>query len=160
MTSYASSSPYVSHAARKAAIDRVFELRDFIQTHECFPHEGAAVGSAEHSLAKWLAKQRTGTNSGVYPQLDKYVPAWRLAGRDGAWHIALSQVEGFIAEHGRRPNKNAERGSAEAKLIAWVKNQQTALRAKRAGTSVGRKITDQQEALLAKHLPAIFGAPA
>lgn len=160
MNTYPLSSPYVSLAAREAAIDRVFELRDFVQNHGRFPREIAPNGSDERSLAKWLAKQRTGTNTGVYGQLDKYVPGWRLAGRDGAWRIALSQVEGFINKHGRRPNKNAECGSAEAKLIAWVKNQQTALRAKRAGTSIGRKITDEQEALLVKHLPTIFSTPA
>lgn len=140
----------------KASLDRVFELRDFIASHGRFPQEGAADHSPEKALAKWLAKQRTNTNFALHERLDKHVPAWRFAGRDGAWRITLTQVVWFIQENDRRPNKNAAPGSDEAKLVAWIKNQQTALRGKRAGTSVGRKITDGQEQLLTTLLPTVF----
>lgn len=121
----------------KTSLDRVFELRGFIAAHGRFPQEGSST-LAEKALAKWLAKQRTNTNYALHRRLDQHVPTWRFAGRDGSWCITLTQVVWFVQENDRRPNKNAERGSHEAKLVAWVKNQQTALRAKLAGSKVRR----------------------
>lgn len=144
----------------KASLDRVFELRDFIAEHGRFPQEGAADHPPEKALAKWLAKQRTNTNFALHARLDQHVPTWRFAGRDGTWRITLTQVIWFVQKHKRRPNKNAAPGTHEAKLLAWVKNQQTALRGKRAGSAVGRKITDEQEKLLVELLPTIFTTPA
>jgi len=138
----------------KMSLDRVFELKRFVERESRFPREGS-TDAAEKALAKWLAKQRVTTNHVLWEYLDRHVPMWRFSGREGAWRITLSNVVGFIYLHHRTPSKRAA-DPAERRLGAWLHNQHTALRGKRDGTTVGRAMSAEQEDLLGRLLPDVF----
>lgn len=138
------------------SLDRVLELHRFVKERGRFPREGSA-DPAERALAKWLASKRRRTDSTLRRYLDRYVPGWRFAGRDGTWRIKLSQVQFFVEEHGHAPSRYST-DADERKLGGWVHNQHTARRAKHRGENCGRALSDDQEQLLTELLPTLFEA--